>query len=76
MVGLPGEWIDISDDGSVYIDGILLEEPYLTEKVLGECNIELPIRCRMDGILLWEITAASPATREMLRWGVLQKNRS
>lgn len=42
VVGLPGEWIDISDDGSVYIDGILLEEPYLTEKVLGECNIELP----------------------------------
>ena len=26
----------------MYIDGILLEEPYLTEKVLGECNIELP----------------------------------
>ena len=42
VVGLPGEWIDISDDGSVYIDGILLEEPYLTEKVLGECNIALP----------------------------------
>ena len=42
VVGLPGEWIDISDDGSVYIDGILLEEPYLAEKVLGECNIELP----------------------------------
>ena len=32
VIARPGEWVN----------GILLEEPYLTEKVLGECNIELP----------------------------------
>lgn len=42
VIGLPGEWIDIGEDGTVSVDGVPLEEPYLTEKALGECNIELP----------------------------------
>lgn len=38
----PGQWVDIDDSGNVYVDGQLLDEPYLTEKALGECDIELP----------------------------------
>ncbi len=38
----PGDWVDIEDDGTVYVNGKLLEEPYLVEKALGECNIDLP----------------------------------
>lgn len=38
----PGQWINIDDQGNVYVDGVLLEEPYVTEKALGDCNIELP----------------------------------
>lgn len=38
----PGDWINIDEDGTVYVNDIRLEEPYLTEKALGECNIELP----------------------------------
>lgn len=38
----PGQWVDMDADGNVYVDGQLLEEPYLTEKALGECDIELP----------------------------------
>lgn len=38
----PGQWIDIDEDGNVYVDGTLLDEPYLTEKAFGDCNIELP----------------------------------
>lgn len=38
----PGQWVDIDADGNVYVDGTLLDEPYLTEKSFGECNIELP----------------------------------
>ena len=42
----PGQWVDIEADGSVYVDGKLLDEPYLTEKALGDCDIELPYhRC-------------------------------
>lgn len=38
----PGQWVDIDEAGNVYVDGELLEEPYLAEKALGDCNIELP----------------------------------
>lgn len=38
----PGQWVDMDEQGNVYVDEILLEEPYLTEKALGDCNIELP----------------------------------
>lgn len=38
----PGDWINIDEDGTVYVNDVRLEEPYLTEKALGECNIELP----------------------------------
>lgn len=38
----PGQWVDIDEEGNVYVDGRLLDEPYLTEKALGDCNIKLP----------------------------------
>ncbi len=38
----PGQWVNIDETGNVYVDGKLLDEPYLVEKALGECNISLP----------------------------------
>lgn len=38
----PGQWVDIDEEGNIYVDGELLDEPYLTEKSMGECDIELP----------------------------------
>ena len=30
------------EDGTVYVNGTELDEPYLVDKALGDCNIELP----------------------------------
>lgn len=38
----PGEWVNIDKDGNVYVDGQMLDEPYLTEKSYGDCNIQFP----------------------------------
>lgn len=38
----PGEWVKIDEKGNVYVNDKLLDEPYLTEKALGDCNIEFP----------------------------------
>lgn len=38
----PGQWVDIDELGNVYVDGKLLDEPYLSEKALGDCDIKLP----------------------------------
>ena len=42
VIGVAGDIIDIDDSGTVYVNGEALEEPYLNEKALGECDIELP----------------------------------
>lgn len=44
VIAKPGEWIDIDEEGNVYINEELLDEPYLVEKALGECDIELPFQ--------------------------------
>lgn len=38
----PGQWVDINENGDVFVDGQLLDEPYLTEKALGECDQSFP----------------------------------
>lgn len=38
----PGDWVDIDQDGTVSVNGTLLDEPYLVERALGDCNITLP----------------------------------
>ena len=42
MIAGPGSWVDIDKKGNVTVDGKPLDEPYLTEKALGDCNIKLP----------------------------------
>lgn len=42
VIAMPGDWVNISDDGTVYVNDIALDEPYLKEKSLGDCNIDLP----------------------------------
>lgn len=42
VIAGPGQWVDITDDGSVYVNGTELEEPYILEKSFGDTNIELP----------------------------------
>lgn len=41
-IALEHQWVDIDENGSVYVDGELINEPYITEKAFGECNLELP----------------------------------
>lgn len=44
VIAGPGSWVNIDQEGNVYVDGNLIDEPYLTEKAFGDCNIELPIQ--------------------------------
>lgn len=42
VIASTGQWVDIDKAGNVYVDGVCLDEPYVSEKALGECNITLP----------------------------------
>ncbi|MCD7889278.1 MAG: signal peptidase I [Oscillospiraceae bacterium] len=42
VIGVAGDVIDIDEEGNVTVNGELLDEPYVTNKSIGECNIDLP----------------------------------
>lgn len=42
VIAGPGQWVEINADGEVYIDGEYLEEPYVLELALGQCDLEFP----------------------------------
>ncbi len=42
LIANPGEWVDMDPEGNVYVNNVLLDEPYLDEKALGDVDIELP----------------------------------
>lgn len=42
VIGTPGDYIWIEKDGTVYLNGTFLDEPYVLEKALGECDVEFP----------------------------------
>ncbi len=42
IIGTPGDIIDIKEDGTVFVNGEEIEEPYVSEKALGECDLTFP----------------------------------
>lgn len=42
VIAGPGDWVNMDADGTVYVNGQQLNEPYLDEKAYGETNIEFP----------------------------------
>ena len=42
VIGSPGDWINIDDEGNVSVNGVALEETYVTEKSLDPTDIEFP----------------------------------
>ena len=42
VIAGPGSWVNIEENGDVFVDGKKIDEPYLKEKSFGDCNINLP----------------------------------
>lgn len=42
VIGIPGDWIEIDTDGTVYRNGKKLDEPYAQQIAFGECDLEFP----------------------------------
>ena len=42
VIANAGQWVNIDDAGNVFVDGTMLDEPYISEKALGDCNIKMP----------------------------------
>ena len=44
VIGIPGDWIEIAPDGTVYRNGEKLDEPYAPQLAFGECDLEFPFQ--------------------------------
>ena len=44
VIGIPGDWIEIDTDGTVYLNGEQLDEPYAEQLAVGECDLEFPFQ--------------------------------
>ena len=44
VIGIPGDWIEIDTDGTVYCNGEMLDEPYAEQIAFGECDLEFPFQ--------------------------------
>ena len=42
VIAQAGQWVNIDSDGTVYVDNVAIDEPYVDNKAFGECDIELP----------------------------------
>ena len=48
----PGTWVDIQEDGTILLNGEVLEEPYITEKDFGICDLERPYQVPEESYFL------------------------
>ena len=44
VIGIPGDWIEIDTDGTIYLNGEKLDEPYVQQMAFGECDLEFPFQ--------------------------------
>ena len=44
VIACPEDEVVVDVDGNVYVNGEILEEPYVTDKGLGDCDLEFPYR--------------------------------
>ena len=51
-IAMPGDWVDIDEDGNVSVNGKVIDEPYLKDKALGQCDITLPYQVPDSGIFV------------------------
>ncbi len=42
VIGLSGDWVKVTETGDVYVNDKLLDEPYISDKALGDSDIEYP----------------------------------
>ncbi len=52
VIGVSGDWIEMNEEGTVYVNGKELEEPYVTEKSLGECDQTFPYQVPENSLFL------------------------
>ena len=67
VIGIPGDWIEIDTDGTVYLNGEMLEEPYAQQLAIGECDLDFPYQVPQEAyFVLGDMRESSIDSRNTL----------
>lgn len=74
VIGIPGDWIEIDIDGTVFLNGEELNEPYADQLAFGECDLEFPFQVPQEQyFVLGDMRESSIDSRNTLI-GCVQKD--
>ena len=52
IIALPGDVVDMDEMGNVYVNEVRLEEPYVSRKALGTCDLSFPYTVPEDSLFV------------------------
>lgn len=52
VIAKEGDLVDIGEDGTVYVNREAIDEPYLTQKSIGDCDIKLPYEVPVGSVFV------------------------
>lgn len=44
VIAQSGQWVDMDKSGNIYVNQVMIDEPYLKEKSYGQTNVEFPFQ--------------------------------
>lgn len=52
VIAQSGDWVDIAENGTVSVNGKILDEPYVSELDYGECDLKFPYQVPVDRVFV------------------------
>ena len=52
VIGLPGDVVNMDETGNVYVNGLQLQEPYVSQKAVGACDLTFPFTVPEDRVFV------------------------
>lgn len=52
VIGLPGDVVNMDENGAVYLNGLPLKEPYISRQAVGTCDMAFPFTVPDDSLFV------------------------
>lgn len=72
-MALDNQWVNITDDGDVYVDGEIVEEPYIEKKSRGQSDISMPYQVPENTIFVLGDNRETSVDSRMSTLGCIDK---